>query len=131
VKLKRRPRQGPSRFWAFALRMRFVRFHMPFWRVIIEARPAKPRRNWPANADIAVTAVFVWARTMEEAEGLAMLALEEEGLTALTADAVKALPAARPRKSPIAVARTDLGYLPRYHTDEPTPSLPPRRASLR
>jgi len=131
VKLKRRPRQGPSRFWTFALRMRFVRFHMPFWRVVIEARPATPRRSWPADAEIAVTAVFVWARTMEEAEGLAMLALEEEGLTAITADAVKAPPAARPRKSPVAVARTELGYLPRYHSDEPPLTLPPRRASLR
>jgi hypothetical protein len=60
-----------------------------------------------------VAPVYVWARTVEEAEGLAALALEGEGLVAVTADAKKSAPAAAPRRTPAAVARGDLGFLPR------------------
>ena len=56
---------------------------------------------------------FVWAYTIEEAEGLAALALQEEGLQTITADAKKCSPAAAPKRAPMAVARTDLRFLPR------------------
>jgi hypothetical protein len=85
---------------------------MPFWRVVVEAK-LDQNKKWPRRCGSAVTAVFVWARTIEEAEGLAVLALEGEGLEALTADAKKAPPAAAPRRTPAAVARTELGFLPR------------------
>ena len=92
---------------------------MPFWRVVVEAKVDRRIRRWPSQIDTAVTAVFVWARTIEEAEGLAALALEEEGLEAVTADAVKCAPAAMPRRRPQAVARTELGYVTHADNDEP------------
>ena len=128
MKLKRCRRKGPSWLWALLMRLHFTRMHMPFWRVVAECRPAKPLRRWPANADVAVTGVFVWARSSEEAEGLAALALEQEGLSVLTADAAKSLPAARPRRSPAAVARTEFAFLPRLEPDAPT-APPPRRGA--
>lgn len=109
MKLKR----GVSRFWAFLFRSRIVRAHMPFWRVVVEAKLDRQARKWPRRFGSAVSAVFVWARTIEEAEGLAALALEEEGMIALTADAKKCPPAAAPRRTPAAVARSDLGFLQR------------------
>lgn len=109
MKLKR----GLSGIWPTLYRARIARPHMPFWRVVVEARLDRSSKKWPSRFGSAVTAVFVWARTIEEAEGLAVLALEEEGLEALTADAKKAPPAAAPRRTPAAVARTDLGFLPR------------------
>jgi len=109
VKLK----LGLSRFWAFMYRRRLVRAHMPFWRVVVEAKLLGRAGNWPEGADAAVVALFVWARTIEEAEGLAALALEEEGLQALTADAKKDAPAAAPRRTPGAVARSEYGFLQR------------------
>jgi hypothetical protein len=109
VKLKR----GLSRIWPALYQAKLVRPHMPFWRVVVEARLDRRSKKWPRKFDTAVTAVFVWARTIEEAEGLAVLALEEEGLEALTADAKKIAPAAGPRKTPAAVARAELGFLPR------------------
>lgn len=109
MKLKR----GLSRIWPALYRAKLVRPHMPFWRVVVEARLDCRSKKWPRKFGSAVTAVFVWARTIEEAEGLAVLALEEEGLEALTADAKKASPAAGPRRSPAAVARSELGFLPR------------------
>ncbi|MGE0739793.1 MAG: hypothetical protein AB7O98_00500 [Hyphomonadaceae bacterium] len=109
MKLKR----GLSGFWAFMFRSGLARAHMPFWRVVVEAKVARRARDWPEDAATAVTAVFVWARTIEEAEGLAALALDEEGLETLTADAKKCPPAAAPRRSPMAMARSELGFLPR------------------
>ncbi|MCL4716689.1 MAG: hypothetical protein KJZ75_17395 [Hyphomonadaceae bacterium] len=109
MKLKR----GLSRIWPALYQAKLVRPHMPFWRVVVEARLDRRSKKWPRKFGSAVTAVFVWARTIEEAEGLAVLALEEEGLEALTADAKKAPPAAAPRRAPAAVARTELGFLPR------------------
>lgn len=103
--------RGPSKFWSFLHRAKLARGHMPFWRVVVEAKLDRRVRRWPAQIDGAVTGVFVWARTIEEAEGLAALALEEEGLEAVTADAVKCPPAAMPRRRPTAVARTELGFL--------------------
>ena len=128
MKLRRGSRRGPSRFWAFAFRAHLVRMHMPFWRVVIECRPARALRWWPKDAETAVVAVFVWARTIEEAEGLASLALESDGLATVTADAVKADPAARPRKTPAAIARSDLAYLARVSDGAPI-SPPPRRGA--
>lgn len=109
MKLKR----GLGRIWPALYRAKFVRPHMPFWRVVVEARLDRRAKKWPRRFGSAVTAVYVWARTIEEAEGLAVLALEEEGLEALTADAKKTAPAAAPRKIPAAVARSELGFLPR------------------
>ena len=108
-----RLKQGLSRFWAFMHRRRLVRAHMPFWRVVVEAKLLHVAADWPEDADAAVVAVFVWARTIEEAEGLAALALEEEGMEALTADAKKHAPAAAPRRSRAAVARSEYGFLQR------------------
>ncbi|HWA01201.1 MAG TPA: hypothetical protein VG841_12895 [Caulobacterales bacterium] len=116
--------RGPSRFWAALYRAKLLRPTMPFWRVVVEAKLNRRARAWPRNLDGAVTAVFVWARTIEEAEGLAALALDEEGLDAATADAVKTTPAARPRRSPAAVARTELGFITRvrdYERSTPPP----------
>jgi len=109
VRLKR----GLSRFWPALYRAKLARAHMPFWRVVVEARLDRRAKKWPRKFVAAVTCVFVWARTIEEAEGLAVLALEEEGLEALTADAKKTAPAAAPRRTPAAVARSELGFLPR------------------
>lgn len=92
---------------------------MPFWRVVVEAKLGRGARRWPRRADSAVTAVFVWAHTIEEAEALAVLALEREGLAAITADAKKTAPAAAPRRRPGAVARTDLAFLVRPAGGEP------------
>jgi len=111
LKLKR----GPSHFWASLYRWGLARASMPFWRVVVEAKLDRRVKDWPARFDSAVTAVFVWARTIEEAEGLATLAMEAEGLIVQTADAMKHPPAARPRKHPMAVARIELGFLPHLH----------------
>ena len=110
MKLKR----GTSRFWAFLFRARIVRPRMPFWRVVVEARLDRRARDWPLGVHAIVAPVFVWARTIEEAEALAALAVEDEGLEALTADALKHPPAAAPRGSPAAVARGEWGYLERH-----------------
>lgn len=109
MKLKR----GLSGLWAWAYRVRLARAPMPFWRVVVEARLARGARTWPRRAESAIAAVFVWARTMEEAEALAVLALELEGLAAITADAKKCAPAAAPKRHPMAVARGELGFLTR------------------
>lgn len=109
MKLKR----GLSRIWPTLYRAKFIRAHMPFWRVVVEAKLDPRSSKWGRKHGSAVTAVFVWARTIEEAEGLAALALEQEGLQAVTADAKKCAPAAAPRRVPAAVARTELGFLPR------------------
>ncbi|MFT3729745.1 MAG: hypothetical protein QM759_18125 [Terricaulis sp.] len=119
MKLKR---GGSSKFWAALFRARLARAHMPFWRVVVEAKLDRRVKRWPSKFDSAVAAVFVWGRTIEEAEGLASLALEEEGLVAVTADAKKCEPAAAPRKTPAAVARTDLGFLERIDSAGAKPS---------
>lgn len=107
MKLKR----GLSRFWTFAYRAGLARPPMPFWRVVVEAKLDRRVRNWSRRYDGAVVAVFVWARTIEEAEGLAQRALEHEGLVSVTADAIKCPPAAPPKKVPMAVARSDMGFI--------------------
>lgn len=110
MKLKR----GVSGFWAFLFRARIVRARMPFWRVVVEARLDRRARDWPKGVHAVVAPVYVWARTIEEAEALAALAVEEEGLESLTADATKFPPAAAPRGSPAAVARGEWGFLERH-----------------
>lgn len=90
---------------------------MPFWRVVIEGRLNRSARRWPRRYGSAVTAVFVWARTIEEAEGMASLAVEEEGIEVLTADAKQCPPAAAPNRLPMAVSRSELRFLP-YADDE-------------
>lgn len=109
MKVKRRSGQ----LWALLHRVGLARAHMPFWRVVVEAKLNRRVKKWPKDMEGAVTAVFVWARTIEEAEGLAALALEEEGLDATTADAVKCPPSAPPRRKSQAMSRTELGFLPR------------------
>ena len=125
MKLKR----GASRFWAILHGFGIVRAPMPFWRVVVEASFDRRAKRWPRKFDAAVTGVFVWARTIEEAEGLASLALAEEGLEVVTADAQKCPPAAPPRRDPGAVARTELGFLPRLHDDTGAEGAPRRDAS--
>ncbi len=98
-------------FWAWTYRVKLARAPMPFWRVVVEAALIGGGRRWPRGAQSAVTSVLAWAHTIEEAEALAVLALEEEGLAALTADAVKIAPAAAPRRTPAAVSRTELGFI--------------------
>jgi len=109
VKLKR----GLSRIWAYLYRVKLARAHMPFWRVVVEARLDRRAKNWPRRFETAVAPIYVWARTIEEAEGLAALAVESEAMEALTCDAKKCAPAAAPRREPTAVARGELGFLPR------------------
>ena len=105
--------RGPSRFWTLLHRLGLAKAHMPFWRVIVECELDRRARQWPADVEGVVAAVYVWARTIEEAEGLAALALEEEGLDAITADALKTAPAAMPHRAPCAVARGELGFIAR------------------
>ena len=119
MKLKR---GGPSKLWAFLYRAKLARARMPFWRVVVEARLDRRAKRWPERYDAAVTAVFVWARTIEEAEGIAALALEAEGLAVMTADAKKCPPAAAPRHAPMAMSRTELGFLDRADHQGAKPS---------
>lgn len=108
----------PSRFWSAMHRFGFARSRLPLWRVVVEARFDREARKWPKQMVGAVAGVFVWARTIEEAEGLAALAMEEEGLQTITADAVRCAPCVRPGRRPMAMARTPFGYLPRTPRDE-------------
>ena len=121
MKLKR----GPSRFWTAMFRAGFARAHLPFWRVVVEAKLDRAARNWPDKLDRAVAPVFVWARSIEEAEALASLAVEEEGLRPMTADAVKTFPAAAPSRGPLAVSRGELKFLKRL--DDEVGAPPPSR----
>jgi hypothetical protein len=121
-------KRGPDAFWAFLFRLGVLRPTMPFWRVVIEARVDRAARRFSAQCEFAVVSVFVWARTIEEAEGLATLALEDEGLHALTADALKCPPAARPHRSPAAVSRGPIGLIPRLRDGMPSNPQPWRDA---
>lgn len=103
--------RGPSRFWSFMFRSGLVKAHMPFWRVVVEARPHPQLRRGRNRFESAVTGVFAWARTIEEAEAVASLALAEEGFETITADAVKCAPSGPPSRLARAVARTPLGLL--------------------
>ena len=121
--------RGPSRFWTTMFRFGFANAQLQLWRVVVEARLDREKRAWPAHLDRAVTAVFVWARAMEEAEALATLALEQEGLKAVTADAVKCTPCVAPSRGPGAAARTPLRYLARL--DSEAASQPPSTRGAR
>lgn len=121
-----RLKRGPSGFWAAMHRWKLVRARMPFWRVVVEAEFDRRAKQWPERYVGAVTPVYVWARTIEEAEGLATLALEAEGLVTITADAIKVAPAARPAREAAAVMRGSLGYIARAEDETPTPG-PSRR----
>ena len=104
-------KRGVSRLWAKLLQWGVVRAHMPYWRVVVEARPDRRARKWRGEIISAVAPVYVWARTIEEAEGLASLAVEQLGLIPATADAVKVAPSAYPRREPAAVACGALGFV--------------------
>lgn len=112
-----RLKRGLSWIWPYLYRAGLVRPHMPFWRVVVEAKLDRRARSWPARFEYAIAPVYVWARTIEEAEGLAALALEGEGVEALTADAKKCSPAAAPRRTPGAAARGEFGFLPRVDAE--------------
>lgn len=114
-----RLKRGTSRLWAFLFRTRIVRARMPFWRVVVEARVDRRAGRWPEDVHAVVAPLYVWARTIEEAEALAALAVEEDGLEALTADAVKHAPLAAPRGTPAAVARGEWGVIPRNDGEAP------------
>lgn len=109
--------RGTSGLWAWLYRVKLARAHMPFWRVVVEARLDRRARRWPRRVDSVVTAVFVWAHAIEEAEALASLALEAEGLIPITSDALKSAPAAAPRREPGAVARNEFRFLRRYEEE--------------
>lgn len=124
-----RLKRGTSRLWAFLFRTRIVRARMPFWRVVVEARVDRRAGRWPEDAHAVVAPLYVWARTIEEAEALAALAVEDDGLEALTADAMKHPPAAAPRGNPAAVARGEWGLLTRC--DGEAPAEDPSRRDAR
>jgi len=119
--------RGPSKIWPALYRLGLARARLPFWRVVVEAKLGASMRLARKHG-FAVTAVFVWARTIEEAEGLASLALEEEGLEVQTADAKQCPPAAAPKNVPAAVSRTELAFLPRID-GETGASGPSRRGA--
>jgi hypothetical protein len=83
---------------------------MPQWRVVVEGHPDRDRRAWPAGIDGAVSTVLVWAPTVEEAEALAQLAIEAEGLIPTTADAVKIAPCTAPSGEARAMRRTPFAF---------------------
>lgn len=95
---------GSNWFWALMLRWGVVHARMPYWRVVVEAKPDHAARFWPAGVVSAVAPVYVWAHTIEEAEALAVLAIEAKGLKPATADAVTTMPRACPRSEPTVVA---------------------------
>lgn len=123
-----RLKRGPSRLWSAMFVAGLARARMPFWRVVAEAKLGGNPKRWSKRYGSAVVAVFVWARTIEEAEGIASLALEEEGLEVLTADAKQCPPAAPPRRVPMAMSRTSLGFLPRLEGETDARGSPRRGA---
>ena len=50
MKLKR----GLSRIWAYLYRVKIAKAHMPFWRVVVEARLDRRAKNWPKRFESAV-----------------------------------------------------------------------------
>ena len=110
-------RRAPSRFWSGLHRLGLARAKLPFWRVVVEGKLNPRMKTASARWGRAVAGVFVWARTIEEAEGLAALALRDEGVETVTADAVRWPPGAAPSRTPQAVARTPFGYLPLQEED--------------
>lgn len=121
--------RAPSRIWSSLHRLGLARARLPFWRVVVEGRLDHRERQWPSHLSRAVTGVFVWARTVEQAEGLAALALQHEGIEAITADAVRWPPGAVPSSTARAVARTPFGFMPRM--DEDFQNLSSRRGAAR
>lgn len=101
--------RGDGWFWRLVYRAGLARPQMPHWRVVVEAAPDRARRSWPEEVEGAVVSVWVWARTAEEAEGLAQLAIDEEGLSPITADAMREPPESGPRAESGAIARS--GYV--------------------
>lgn len=84
--------------WRRVYRWRLLRPLMPQWRVVVEAAPERSGGVWPAEVEGAVIGVVVWACSVEEAEGVAQLAVLEQGLVPLTADAVAIAPEAAPKR---------------------------------
>lgn len=108
--MKARVGLGPVWLWRQLYRWRIVRPPMPQWRVVVEAHPDRSQRAWPPDIDGAICTVLVWAPTVEEAEALAQLAIQAEGLTPSTADAVKFPPSTAPARDAKAMRRTGFAF---------------------
>lgn len=97
---------GAAPLWRWAYRLRLARQTMPQWRVVIEAV------RWVGQQrEVLVCGVLVWAPDAEEAEALARLAVEQEDLETVTADARPTPPQWRPSSHAQAVARTPYNRL--------------------
>jgi hypothetical protein len=93
-------------FWRQLYRLGLARSRLGYWRVVVEGRPKDPVKS--AGFSGAVTAVFVWAHDPEEAEALARLSVEADGLDTVTADATAETPDRAPRRTPGVAGR--IGY---------------------
>lgn len=118
--------KGASALWRWLFQRRIVRALMPQWAVVVEATPDRARRNWPPAVESVVVNYTVWARTIEEAEGLAQLAAFEEGLVTVTADAKRIEPCAAPSREPRVIGRTRFAHFESIE-DEPRRRPPLRR----
>ncbi len=114
---------GAGFMWRALYRWKLIRPAMPQWAVVVEATPDRTRRPWPAEVEGVVVNITVWARTVEEAEGLAQLAVFEEGLSPVTADANSTPPVTAPSREPKAVFRSDFAFFGRIEED--APRMPP------
>jgi hypothetical protein len=114
---------GAGVIWRALFRWRLVKAAMPQWTVVVEATPDRTRRPWPEEVEGVVLSVMVWARAVEEAEGLAQLAIFEEGLNPITADANPCEPCCAPSLEPQAVWRSRFAFFGRI--DDDPPSKPP------
>jgi hypothetical protein len=110
---------GAGMLWRALYRARFIRAAMPQWVVVVEAAPDRTRRPWPNEVEGVVVSVTVWARTIEEAEGLAQLAIFEEGLNPVTADAKSCPPCTLPSREAKAMFRSAFAYFGRIEDDPP------------
>lgn len=110
--------KGASAFWRWLFQRKLLRASMPQWAVVVEATPDRARRPWPVAVESVVVNYTVWARTIEEAEGLAQLAAFEEGLVTVTADAKRIDPCAAPSREPRVVGRTRFAHIESIE-DEP------------
>jgi len=118
---------GASWLWRWLYRVRWLKQTMPQWAVVVEATPDPARRRWPASTEGVVVNFTVWARTIEEAEGLAQLAAFEEGLTTVTADAKRTQATTAPSREPKVVARTAFAFIKKIEDEAPNPPMSKER----
>lgn len=98
------------RFWRALYQLGWARAWLPQWCVVVEGR--RGRR-------IGVTGVLVWAMEAEEAEALAQLALSDEGIDPITADATAVAPQCAPSRTARACVRSPMAWLDSLHEDRP------------